>query len=79
LILILSSALDTESEKVVQAALDSVMKGRTTLVIAHRLTTVRNADLICVFEGGVIVEQGTHDELMEKQGIYYSLVERQTM
>ncbi len=71
--------MDTESEKVVQEALDSVMKGRTTLVIAHRLTTVRHADLICVFEGGVIVEQGNHEELMTKQGIYYSLVERQTV
>ncbi len=73
------SALDTESEKIVQAALDSVMKGRTTLVIAHRLTTIRNADLICVFENGVVVEQGNHDALMEKQGIYYNLVVRQTV
>ena len=74
-----TSALDTESEKIVQAALDSVMKGRTTIVIAHRLSTVRNADLIVVFEKGVVVEQGTHKELMEKQGIYYNLVERQTV
>lgn len=73
------SALDTESEKVVQAALDSVMKGRTTLVIAHRLTTIRHADMICVFENGVVVEQGNHDALMEKQGIYYNLVVRQTV
>ena len=71
--------MDTESEKVVQAALDSVMKGRTTIVIAHRLTTVRNADLICVFENGRVVEQGNHEFLMGLQGIYYGLVERQTV
>ena len=55
------------------------MKGRTTLVIAHRLTTIRHADMICVFENGVVVEQGNHDALMEKQGIYYNLVVRQTV
>ncbi|XP_074721099.1 phosphatidylcholine translocator ABCB4-like [Strix uralensis] len=72
-----TSALDTESESVVQAALDKVRKGRTTLVIAHRLSTVRNADLIAAFENGVITEQGTHNELIERKGIYYTLVNMQ--
>uniref|UniRef100_A0A8B9EDR8 Multidrug resistance protein 1 n=1 Tax=Anser cygnoides TaxID=8845 RepID=A0A8B9EDR8_ANSCY len=73
-----TSALDTESESVVQAALDKIRKGRTILVIAHRLSTVRNADLIAAFENGVITEQGTHDELMEQKGVYYKLVNMQT-
>uniref|UniRef100_A0A8B9EGE3 ATP binding cassette subfamily B member 4 n=1 Tax=Anser cygnoides TaxID=8845 RepID=A0A8B9EGE3_ANSCY len=72
-----TSALDTESESVVQAALDKIRKGRTILVIAHRLSTVRNADLIAAFENGVITEQGTHDELMEQKGVYYKLVNMQ--
>uniref|UniRef100_A0A8C3KT07 ABC-type xenobiotic transporter n=1 Tax=Calidris pygmaea TaxID=425635 RepID=A0A8C3KT07_9CHAR len=69
-----TSALDTESESVVQAALDKARKGRTTVVVAHRLSTVRNADLIAVFEGGVITEQGNHSKLLERKGIYYKLV-----
>ncbi|XP_015708894.1 phosphatidylcholine translocator ABCB4-like isoform X5 [Coturnix japonica] len=73
-----TSALDTESESVVQAALDKIRKGRTILVIAHRLSTVRNADVIAAFENGVITEQGTHDELMEQKGVYYKLVNMQT-
>ncbi|OXB67674.1 hypothetical protein ASZ78_015206 [Callipepla squamata] len=73
-----TSALDTESESVVQAALDKIRKGRTILVIAHRLSTVRNADLIAAFENGVITEQGTHDELMEQKGVYYKLVNMET-
>ncbi|POI31133.1 hypothetical protein CIB84_005116, partial [Bambusicola thoracicus] len=72
-----TSALDTESESVVQAALDKIRKGRTILVIAHRLSTVRNADLIAAFENGVITEQGTHDELMGQKGVYYKLVNMQ--
>uniref|UniRef100_A0A669QSJ2 ATP binding cassette subfamily B member 4 n=1 Tax=Phasianus colchicus TaxID=9054 RepID=A0A669QSJ2_PHACC len=72
-----TSALDTESESVVQAALDKIRKGRTILVIAHRLSTVRNADLIAAFENGVITEQGTHDELMEQKGVYYKLINMQ--
>jgi len=74
-----TSALDAESERVVQAALDSVMKGRTTIVVAHRLSTIRHADVIAVIEDGVIAEMGKHDELMEKNGLYRMLVERQTM
>ncbi|MCU4157631.1 ABC transporter ATP-binding protein [Carboxylicivirga sp. A043] len=68
-----TSALDTESERLVQDALENLMKNRTSLVIAHRLSTVRNADLICVFNEGQIVETGTHDELIEKDGIYKKL------
>lgn len=70
-----TSALDTESEKVVQEALDRVMVGRSTIVIAHRLTTIRNADLIAVVQKGEIVEQGKHAELMSiEEGVYASLV-----
>eukprot|EP01114_Cavostelium_apophysatum_P016899 TRINITY_DN48_c0_g1_i2.p1 TRINITY_DN48_c0_g1~~TRINITY_DN48_c0_g1_i2.p1 ORF type:complete len:840 (-),score=289.14 TRINITY_DN48_c0_g1_i2:235-2754(-) len=69
-----TSALDTESEKVVQDALDSVMKGRTTVVIAHRLSTIRHADIIAVIESGKVVESGTHEELLAKEGAYYGLV-----
>uniref|UniRef100_A0A8C3KSZ8 ATP binding cassette subfamily B member 1 n=1 Tax=Calidris pygmaea TaxID=425635 RepID=A0A8C3KSZ8_9CHAR len=74
-----TSALDTESESVVQAALDKARKGRTTVVVAHRLSTVRNADLIAVFEGGVITEQGNHSKLLERKGIYYKLVNMQVL
>ncbi|XP_065485891.1 ATP-dependent translocase ABCB1-like isoform X2 [Caloenas nicobarica] len=74
-----TSALDTESESVVQAALDKAREGRTTVVVAHRLSTVRNADLIAVFEDGVITEQGNHFELLERKGIYYKLVNMQAI
>ena len=72
-----TSALDTESEKLVQEALDNVMKGRTSLVIAHRLSTIRHADNIIVLRKGEIVEQGTHKELIAKNGYYKSLCEIQ--
>ncbi|KAB0340822.1 hypothetical protein FD754_022798, partial [Muntiacus muntjak] len=72
-----TSALDTESEAVVQAALDKAREGRTTIVIAHRLSTVRNADVIAGLDDGVIVEKGSHDELMGKRGIYFKLVTMQ--
>uniref|UniRef100_A0A8C6G3C2 ATP binding cassette subfamily B member 1 n=1 Tax=Moschus moschiferus TaxID=68415 RepID=A0A8C6G3C2_MOSMO len=73
-----TSALDTESEAVVQVALDKARGGRTTIVIAHRLSTVRNADVIAGLDDGVIVEEGNHDELMGKRGIYFKLVTMQT-
>lgn len=72
-----TSALDTESEKLVQDALEKLMKNRTSLVIAHRLSTIRNADLIVVLQKGEIVERGNHEELLAKQGIYYSLCNMQ--
>ena len=68
-----TSALDAQSEKVVQQALDSLAGGRTTLVIAHRLSTVRNADKIIVMERGQVADQGTHEELLERGGIYADL------
>jgi ATP-binding cassette subfamily B (MDR/TAP) protein 1 len=72
-----TSALDTHSEKVVQAALDVARNGRTCIVIAHRLTTIQNAHLICVLEDGRVVEKGTHDDLMKKGKKYAKLYEMQ--
>ncbi|MEE1050655.1 MAG: ATP-binding cassette domain-containing protein, partial [Lachnospiraceae bacterium] len=68
-----TSSIDTRTEKIVQDGMDSLMKGRTTFVIAHRLSTVRNSDLIVVLEQGRIIEQGTHDELIELGQKYYQL------
>jgi ATP-binding cassette subfamily B protein len=65
-----TSSVDTQTEKLIQAALDTLMEGRTTFVIAHRLSTVRRADMILVMDGGRIVEQGTHDELLARGGLY---------
>ena len=72
-----TSSLDTESEKLVQEALDELMKDRTVLVIAHRLSTIRNADRIIVLDKGCIVEEGSHDELYAKGGSYRRLCDLQ--
>lgn len=73
-----TSALDTESEKLVQVALENMMKNRTSVVIAHRLSTIQKADLIVVMHQGQIAEQGSHEELLKKKGIYKKLVEMQS-
>lgn len=74
-----TSALDSESEKVVQAALDQAARGRTTVAVAHRLSTIQKADRIFVFDGGRVVETGTHRELMGRRGRYYELVSLQSL
>ena len=68
-----TSSIDTRTEKIVQSGMDRLMKGRTTFVIAHRLSTVRNSDCIMVLEQGRIIERGTHDQLIEQKGRYYQL------
>ncbi|NNJ87944.1 MAG: ATP-binding cassette domain-containing protein, partial [Eudoraea sp.] len=73
-----TSALDTESERLVQDALEKLMKNRTSLVIAHRLSTIQNADTIIVLEKGKIIEQGTHEILLKKKGVYHKLVAMQS-
>jgi ABC-type multidrug transport system fused ATPase/permease subunit len=69
--------LDTESERIIQNNLIKILRGRTSLVIAHRLSTIRNADVILVLDRGVLVESGTHQELMSKRGQYYYLNQQQ--
>jgi subfamily B ATP-binding cassette protein MsbA len=73
-----TSALDTESEKLVQDALYKLMENRTSLIIAHRLSTVQSADTIIVLDRGQIVERGTHGELMKNAGLYKRLIDMQT-
>jgi ATP-binding cassette, subfamily B, bacterial MsbA len=74
-----TSALDTESERAVQIALENMMKNRTSIVIAHRLSTIKNADTIVVMQKGKIVEQGKHQELLDKKGVYNNLVAMQSI
>jgi ATP-binding cassette subfamily B protein len=74
-----TSHLDTESERIIQSNLTRMMQGRTTLVIAHRLSTIRSADLILVLDKGILVESGTHQQLMEKRGQYFYLNQQQAM
>ena len=71
-----TSALDTTSERLVQEALEQVLLGRTTIAIAHRLSTILAADVIFAMDGGRLVEQGTHEELLERDGLYASLYRR---
>ncbi len=73
-----TSALDTESERLVQDALEKMMQNRTSIVIAHRLSTIQKADQIVVMNKGEIAEQGTHNELMSKNGVYKKLVDMQS-
>ena len=68
-----TSSIDTRTEKIVQDGMDKLMHGRTTFVIAHRLSTVRNSDCIIVLEQGRVIERGNHDELIAKHGKYYQL------
>ena len=72
-----TSSVDTRTEILIQKAMDNLMKGRTSFIIAHRLSTIRNADLILCMKDGDIVEQGTHDELLDKDGFYASLYNSQ--
>ena len=72
-----TSALDAEAERVVQESLEQLMEGKTVLVVAHRLATIRHADRILVLEGGRIVSAGTHEELLRSSGSYREMVEKQ--
>lgn len=74
-----TSALDSKSEAAVQQALDDAAKGRTTIAVAHRLSSISHADCIFVFEGGKVVEQGTHPELMASKGRYWEFTQLQNL
>ncbi len=74
-----TSALDTESERLVQDALEKMMRNRTSIVIAHRLSTIQSANKIVVLQKGEIVEQGSHEQLLAKNGAYRKLVEMQSL
>ena len=72
-----TSSIDTRTEMLIQQAFDKLMEGRTSFVVAHRLSTIRNASLILVMRDGKIIEQGTHEELLSKGGFYYTLYNSQ--
>mgnify|MGYP000758440554 FL=1 len=72
-----TSSVDTRTEQRIQTAMDRLMEGRTSFIIAHRLSTIRNADMILVMKDGDIIEQGTHEELLEKNGFYADLYRSQ--
>lgn len=72
-----TSSVDTRTEVLIQEAMDNLMEGRTSFIIAHRLSTIRNADIILVMKDGDIIEQGNHEELLEKKGFYYNLYNSQ--
>ena len=72
-----TSSVDTRTEKLIQEAMDRLMKGRTSFVIAHRLSTIKNADIILVMDNGTIIETGTHEELLDKKGFYANLYNSQ--
>ena len=74
-----TSSIDTETEQLIQQAITTLLEGRTSFVVAHRLSTIRHADVILVVDEGKIVERGTHETLMEKRGIYHGLYTRQFM
>lgn len=74
-----TSALDSESQRIVQAALDEAAKDRTTIAIAHRLSAIQSADIICFLEDGIIVESGTHAELIRKRGKYFAMSSLQNL
>jgi ATP-binding cassette subfamily B (MDR/TAP) protein 1 len=74
-----TSALDTESERIVQQALENAARGRTTIAVAHRLSTVQDADQLFVLDGGRIVERGTHGELLKRKGRYYEMCQAQSL
>ena len=73
-----TSSIDSQTEKIIQDAMAVLMKNRTTLVIAHRLSTIKNADKIILLDKGKIIEQGNHDELIEKKGKYYEMYKAQS-
>ena len=73
-----TASVDTETERAIQASLDALVKGRTTISIAHRLSTLRQADHLIVLDDGKVVESGTHEELIRKKGEYYKLLQLQS-
>ena len=73
-----TASVDTETERAIQDSLDELIRGRTTISIAHRLSTLRGADHLIVLDNGELVESGTHAELVEKRGVYYKLLQLQT-